>query len=806
MKFSEAWLREYVNPDLSTQELVDQLTMAGLEVDGFEPVAAEFSGVVVGEILEVNPHPDADKLVICTVASGIEELQVVCGAPNARPGIKIPFAQVGAVFPDLTIRQAKLRGVESNGMLCSERELGLSDSHEGLMELPADAPVGEDIRSYLTLEDCIIDLDLTPNRGDCLSMLGLGRETGLINAMDVHVHGVPEIPALIDDEFPVQLAAPDACSRFVGRVIRDVDVTAETPLWMKEKLRRADLRSIDPVVDITNFVMLELGQPLHAYDLDKLTGKIVVRQSRAGEKCTLLDGSEVELNDDTLLITDDSGPIGLAGVMGGLSTSVTASTTDIFFEGAFFAPPAIAGRARSYGMSTDAAHRFERGLDWRGQARAIERATELLMEIAGGRPGPVIETFDDHNLPTEKSVELRASRISRVLGVEIDNEAVDGILDRLGFRTMVLDVEADAELTQHTWEVSAPSHRFDIAIEADLIEEISRVYGYNNLPIRTPSASLTMTPRSESDLPLSRLRDQLVARGYFEAITYSFVDAGLQQQLDPGQEAIALANPLSSDMSVMRTTIWTGLLKSLIYNVNRQQDRVRLFETGLCFSQPPNQAALSFDDISQVQKLAGVACGRRHDENWANSSELIDFYDIKGDIESLLTLTGEPDRFRFVAHQHPALQPGQSAAIEKDSEIVGFLGLLDPRIQQSLDIRYPVFIFEIKIDSLITKKLAQSTPMSRFPEVRRDIAVIVDCNVTSDQVRECVYSAFDDTLQNLKLFDVYQGKGIDPNRKSLALGLTFQHSSRTLTDDEINDSMDRIVSTLQAQLGASLRN
>ncbi len=808
MKFSEAWLREYVNPDLTTQQLVDQLTMAGLEVDGFDPVAAEFTDIVVGEILSVEQHPDADKLVVCSVSSGSEELQVVCGAPNARAGIKVPFALVGAKLPDLKIKKAKLRGVESNGMLCSERELGLSDNHEGLMELPADAPVGEDIRDYLRLNDSIIDLDLTPNRSDCLSMIGLGRETGLINSMDVHIHDVPAIPAMIEDTFPVALAAEDACPRFVGRVIRDVDVSAETPLWMKEKLRRSDIRSIDPVVDITNYVMLELGQPLHAYDLAKLQGKIVVRQSKAGEKCTLLDGNEIELHDDTLLITDDSGPIGLAGVMGGLSTSVTTETTDIFFEGAFFAPTAIAGRARSYGMSTDAAHRFERGVDWQHQARAIERATELLMEIAGGKPGPTIETVDSHHLPTEKSVELRASRISRVLGVEIDNDTVDEMMARLGFNAVPLDLETGGKsgVEEHTWQVSAPSHRFDIAIEADLIEEISRVYGYNNLPVRTPKASLAMAPRSETQLPLNRIRDQLVSRGYFEAITYSFVDADLQGRLDPGQEPIALANPLSAEMSVMRTTIWTGLLKSLIYNVNRQQDRVRLFETGLCFSQPPNQADLQFDNISQVRKIAGVACGRRAEENWANSAEVIDFYDIKGDVECVLALTGHPGEFEFVPQSHPALHAGQSAAILKDGEAIGFVGLLDPRVQQDLDCRYPIFLFEIKIEEVIAKSIAQSAAMSRFPEVRRDIALILDQAVTAGQVRQCIENTADETLQNLKLFDVYQGKGIDPNRKSLALGLTFQHSSRTLTDDEINDSMDRIVSTLQAQLGASLRN
>lgn len=801
MKFSEAWLREFVNPDLSTQALVDQLTMAGLEVDGFEPVAADFDKVVVGEILDVNQHPDADKLVVCRVSSGEDEHQVVCGAPNARAGIKVPFALVGAVFPDLKIKKAKLRGVESYGMLCSERELGLSDHHEGLMELPHDAPVGTDIRAYLDLDDAIIEVDLTPNRSDCLSMVGIARETGLMNRLDVTETSRSRVEAAIEETFPVELAADEACPRFVGRVIRNIDQKAETPLWMKEKLRRADLRSIDPVVDVTNYVMLELGQPLHAYDLEKLRGKIVVRQSSAGEKLTLLDESEIETLEQTLLITDDSGPIGLAGIMGGLSTSVTTATKDIFLEGAFFAPTAIAGRARSYGMSTDAAHRFERGVDWQGQVRAVERATELLTEISGGEPGPISETIDENRLPRQNTVELRASRIARVLGVQIDDEEVDEILDRLAFPTSTTD-----EAGEHKWVVNAPSHRFDIAIEADLVEEISRVYGYNNLPTRTPMTSLQMSPRPESEISLNRIRDQLVSRGYFEAVTYSFVDSAMLEVLDPENDPITLANPLSAEMSVMRTTIWAGLLKSLIYNVNRQQNRVRLFETGLCFTQPPNQDGLSFSNISQVKKLAGVACGPRQDENWANDQEVIDFYDVKGDLESILAMTGQHDTFEFKSASHPALHPGQSASIVQNGEIVGFVGLLDPRIQQKFDIRYPVFLFELDLSPISNKKVASSESMSRFPEVRRDIAIIVDQSVTASALRQSIQSTSDDTLKNLKLFDVYQGKGIDPTRKSIALGLTFQHASRTLTDDEINNSMAKIIASLEAEFGASLRN
>ena len=789
MKFSENWLREFVNPELSTQALVDQLTMAGLEVDGFDPVAAAFNNVVVGEILETSPHPDADKLVVCRISSGTEEHQVVCGAPNARAGIKVPFALVGAKFPDLKIKKAKLRGVESHGMLCSERELGLSEEHEGLMELPLDAPVGDDIINYLGLDDSIVDLDLTPNRSDCLSMIGLARETGLMNQLDVSEVNLQKVEPSIQDTFPVEL------------VVRNIDQTAKSPLWMKEKLRRSGLRSIDPVVDVTNYVMLELGQPLHAYDHAKLNNKIVVRQSTAGEKVTLLDGSEVETLADTLLITDGSGPIGLAGVMGGLSTSVTSETKDIFLEGAFFAPTAIAGRARAYGMNTDAAHRFERGVDWQGQVRAIERATELLIQISGGQAGPVTETVDSSNLPIEKTIELRASRISRVLGVDIDNSAVDDIFARLNFPASTTDHNGE-----HIWVVSAPSHRFDIAIEADLIEEISRVYGYNNLPTRTPLASLNMSKKAETELSLNRVRDHLVGRGYFEAITYSFVDTAMQATLDPEQTPIPLANPLSAEMSVMRTSIWPGLVKSLIYNVNRQQTRVRLFESGLCFSQPAHLDGLAFDNILQVKKIAGVVCGPRQDENWSNDSQLVDFFDVKGDIESVLALTGQSENFEFIAQSHPALHAGQSAAIRKNGETVGYVGLLDPRVQQELDIRFPIFLFELAVDAVIAKKLAHSEPMSRFPEVRRDIAVIVDQTATAADLRQCITTAATDTLQNLKLFDVYQGKGIDPNRKSLALGLTFQHTSRTLTDDEINDSVEKIVASLEAQFGASLRN
>ena len=801
MKFSESWLREFVNPELSTQDLVDQLTMAGLEVDGFEPVAAKFSKVVVGEILSTESHPDADKLVVCKVSSGAEEHQVVCGAPNARKGIKIPFALVGAKLEDFKIKKAKLRGVESFGMLCSEKELGISDSHEGLMELPLDAPVGDDVRDYLALDDSIIDLDLTPNRSDCLGMVGLGRETGLVNGLDVKKLEIQAIAATIEDTFAVSLQAGESCPRFVGRVIRDIRLDAQTPLWMKEKLRRSEIRSIDPVVDVTNYIMLELGQPMHAYDLSKLQGEIVVRKSKASEKVVLLDSSDVELLDDTLLITDESGAIGIAGIMGGLTTSVTDETVDIFLESAFFAPMAIAGRARSYGMNTDASHRFERGVDWQGQAQAIERATELLLSIAGGNAGPTTETVLQDQLPEVPTVSLRLSRVKRLLGVDIGAEQVSDMLSRLGF-----DSKRDGEADETVWQVTAPSHRFDIAIEADLIEEISRVYGYNNLPVRTPESQLHMAPVSEAQLTVNRIKDQLVASGYQEAITYSFVDPAMQLLLDPENDPIVLANPISSEMGVMRTTLWSGLLKSLIYNINRQQTRVRLFETGLRFLQAPNSAELEIANIRQEPMLAGVSYGQKQSENWAEASQGIDFYDVKGELESVIALTGDASQFRFEKGVHSALHPGQTALISRDGEPVGYFGLIDPRVAKTLGLEQNAYLFEVKLSGLSSRRVPQAANLSKFPEVRRDIAVIVDEIVSAAEIDACVKSVEIGAFQNLKLFDVYQGEGIDLNRKSIALGLTFQDASRTLTDDEINDFVAKIIQALSTQLGASLRN
>ncbi len=796
MKFSEQWLRELVNPAIDTQGLVDQVTMAGLEVDEVEPVAKAFSGVVVGEILTAEQHPDADKLQVCQVTDGTETFQVVCGAPNARAGLKTAFATLGAELPTpdgnvFKIKKAKLRQVESFGMLCAEDELGIADNHAGIMELPADAPVGTCLRDYLNLNDQVIDVDLTPNRGDCLSIIGLAREVGVLNKAPVADVPDTETAPVIDDTFPVTLAAPEDCPRYVGRVIRNINPQAETPVWMQQRLERSGIRCIDPVVDVTNYVLLEFGQPMHAFDLDKLSGGINVRRAEQGEKLVLLDGQVIELKADTLVIADANGPVAMAGIMGGEPTSVTDATQHIFLESAFFNPISIAGRARSYGLHTDSSHRFERGVDWQLQVRAVNRATQLLLDIVGGEAGPVIETVETEALPANRQVRLRQSKIDAMLSFAMPAAEVEEILTRLG---MIVEAAAVAG----EWLVSVPSYRFDIALEVDLIEELARVYGYNNLPVRTPTASLPLKSDDETQAKIGTLRRSLVAMGYQEAITYSFIEAGLQKQFDDQYEALALANPISAEMAVMRTTLWPGLTKALQYNQNRQQSRVRLFETGQRF-------LAEGDSVVQENVLAGLISGKRQPEGWQATKDVVDFFDLKGDVENLLALAGAKGEFTFVADRHVALHPGQTARIEKQGKTVGFMGALHPNLIKSLDLDGPVYLFEIRLQPLLQGVLPRYQEISKFPESRRDLAVVVDEQVAFEQVRALASENAGSYLKQITLFDVYQGQGIDPGRKSLALGLTWQHPSRTLNDEEINSAVDAIVSALASTVGASLR-
>lgn len=805
MKISEAWLREWVNPPVDTATLAEQITMAGLEVDALEAVAGEFAGVVVGEIVDIKPHPDADKLRVCQVSSGAgDPVQVVCGAPNARAGLKAPFARVGAVLPgDFKIKKAKLRGVESRGMLCAQTELGAGDDDSGLWELAADAPVGEPLQDYLQLSDSVIDIDLTPNRGDCLSLRGVAREVGVINREPVSEPVVEPVEPTSDNTFPFSIAATDACPRYLGRVIEGVDITRPSPLWLQEKLRRAGLRPRDCVVDVTNYVLLELGQPMHAFDRDKLDTEIVVRLADAGEKITLLDGQEVALKDDTLLITDSTGPVAMAGIMGGERTAVSETTRNIFFESAFFAPLALAGRARRYGLHTDASHRYERGVDYELPRLAMERATRLLIDIAGGEAGPIVDSTAEAELPAARRVALRRERILSGLGFSIPDAEVEDILNRLGLETQANSAQSsDPSVSNNQgWTFSVPSHRFDIEIEEDLLEELARIYGYNNLPTEVAPMSLAMDWAPEGHTGLAALKSVLTARDYFEAITYSFVGEELNSLFDPDSQPVKLQNPLSTDLAVMRTSLWPGLVNALIHNVNRQQSRVRLFESGMRFIARGEQ-------LEQEPVLAGAITGARLPESWAAKETPADFYDLKGDMEALLAATGRAGEFQFEKLEsggHPALHPGQCAAIVCDGKPVGIMGALHPRIQQSLDLAQPVFLFELRQSDLLVRKVPEFAEISKFPEVRRDIAVLVDKSVQVSALQSRVLKIGGDCLQELKVFDLYVGKGIDPQRKSVALGLTFQHPSRTLTESEINTSIESVVKSLKEEFDAELR-
>ena len=791
MKINELWLRDWVNPPLTTEQLSAQLTMAGLEVDALTPVAGPFSGVVVGEITAIAQHPDADKLRVCQVSNGVGTVQVVCGARNARLGLKIPFAQLGALLPDdFAIKKAKLRGIESFGMLCAAEELGLAEQSEGLLELPIDAPVGTNLRDYLHLDDHQIELGVTPNRADCLSVAGLAREVGVLNKLPVQAVPTPAVAHEIDDVIPVEIQAAAECPRYVGRVIRNVDPSRAAPQWLIERLRRCGIRSIDPIVDITNYVMLELGQPMHAFDFERLSGGIRVRLATPGETLTTLDGQELKLRADTLVIADHERPLALAGIMGGKESAVSDSTRHVFLESAFFAPHLLAGRARAYGLHTESSHRFERGVDHQLQVRAIERATRLILDIVGGQAGPVIEVANDQ-LPSNATIALRRAAIPRLLGIDISDSDVEAILEGLGLTI---------ERTNEGWMTLVPSWRFDLNIEVDLIEELARVYGYDRLPLRSIESTLPLAPKPERNLDPTAMRSTLAARDYQEVITYSFVDPKLQALLAPQQAVVELRNPISGDMSVMRTTLWAGLLSTVVHNLNRQQQRVRLFETGLNFK--PSTNALP----EQKKMLAMAITGRRYPESWSAANDLADFFDLKGDFEALLQLARERGRVSFKPAEHPALHPGQCAAIVVNDKVVGHLGALHPELQRQLDIAQSVYLLEVEWSAIAEGTVPKFAELSKFPEVRRDLAFEFDRQLAAEDILSAVREVAGNYLRDLRLFDVYQGKGIDPQRKSLAFGLTFQHSSRTLTDEEITAAVDAVASVLKTRFGATLRN
>jgi phenylalanyl-tRNA synthetase beta chain len=766
--------------------------MAGLEVDSVEPAAAGLESLLVGEVLSVEKHPDADKLKVCQVSIGEDSpLQIVCGAPNVIAGGKYPLAPVGARLPgDLKIRKNKLRGVESHGMLCSANELGLSEDHEGLMTLPADAETGQQLQALLGLDDTIIEIDLTPNRGDCLGIEGISREVGTLLRCPVSPVEIKPVPATIDDSFDVEVQAPEACPQYLGRVIRGVNVNAQTPLWIQERLRRSGLRSLGAVVDVTNYVLLELGQPMHAFDLAQLSGGIQVRYASEGEQLTLLDERVITLDKLTLVIADHEKPLAIAGVMGGIHSGVEDETTDVFLECAFFPPKIIAGRARTYGMHTESAYRFERGVDPALQQRAIERATALLIGIAGGEAGSVETVTAAEYLPESVPVTLRQARIRKVLGISPGADEVMDILTRLGMDV----VEQGAD-----WLVQSPTYRFDIAIEADLIEEIGRVYGYNRLPSVSLQGALEVQPVTENENSIDELCSVLVSRGYQEAVTYSFIDPELQARINPDFKPVALANPISTEMAEMRTSLWPGLLGAVQYNLHRQKTRLRFFEHGLRFYSQD-------DEIHQDMMLAGVITGSRLPEYWDGKGEPVDFYDMKGDVDALLALTGHAKDFTFVAAEHPALHPGQSARVSSGKDTVGWVGRIHPSLAGQLDLNPDTFVFELEFAALESGRLAHFKPISRFPSIRRDLAVVVDNDLGVAELQAAVEQAAGELLQALLIFDVYRGKGVETGRKSIAFGLILQDYSRTLTEQDIEAVVTQVTEQLGKKFGATLRD
>ncbi|MBO1109124.1 phenylalanine--tRNA ligase subunit beta [Plesiomonas shigelloides] len=795
MKFSESWLREWVNPAISTEELSEQITMAGLEVDAVEPVAGVFTGVVVGHVVECAQHPDADKLRVTKVDVGAgEPIDIVCGAPNCRQGLKVCCATVGAVLPgDFKIKKAKLRGQPSEGMLCSFDELAIPVESDGIIELPADAPVGMDVREYLKLNDNAIEIGLTPNRADCLGMLGIAREVGVLNRLPVTEPQISPVAASIDNVMPIKVSAPDACPRYLGRVIKGIDANATSPLWMQEKLRRCGIRSIDPVVDVTNYILLEMGQPMHAFDHAKIDGGIVVRMAEEGEKLTLLDGNEVTLRADTLVVADHSRPLAMAGIFGGEYSGVTVETKDVLLECAFFSPLSITGRARAYGLHTDSSHRFERGVDYAVQNKAVERATALLLEICGGEAGPVVDVTSATHLPQAATITLRRSKLDALIGYHVEDDVVTDILTRLG---------CQVSKTAEGWTAVAPSWRFDMEIEEDLVEEVARIFGYNNIPNEAPLAELRMNDHREANLPLKRVKAALVDKGYQEAITYSFVDPKVQALLHPGEEAMILPNPISVDMSAMRLSLWSGLIGAAVYNQNRQQPRVRIFESGLRFV--PDAAAEN--SVRQEVMLAGLLTGNRSNEHWGQESKTVDFFDMKGDLEAVLELTGRLDDVKFEACSNPALHPGQSAALVLDGEQIGFIGALHPELERKLDLNGRTMLFEVLWDKISQRTITSAQSISRFPANRRDIAIVVDESVSAQNIIDECRKVGGNQLVGVNLFDVYRGKGVNDGCKSLAISLTLQDTSRTLEEEEIANAVSGIVEALKVRFQASLRD
>ncbi|WP_031946254.1 phenylalanine--tRNA ligase subunit beta [Acinetobacter pittii] len=791
MKISENWLRTWVNPAIDSETLSDQLTMLGLEVDELAPVAKPFTGVVVGEVLTVEQHPDADRLRVTTVNIGSgEPLQIVCGAPNVRAGMKAPVATIGAVLPgDFKIKKGKLRGVESQGMLCGASEIDLEDKIDGLLELPADAPVGINIREYLKLDDNVIDISITPNRGDCFSIRGIAREIAVINQLQMNEPDIKSVEATIADEKKVVISTEGA-PRYLGRVIKNVNVKAATPEWMEQALARSGIRTHSILVDVTNYVLMELGQPMHAFDLAKIEGTVHVRQAQPQEKLQLLNDQEVELQEDIMAIADDQKALAIAGIMGGLASSVTDDTTDIFLESAFFAPLAIAGRARRFGLHTDSSQRYERGVDFELPLIAMNRASQLIQELAGGEFGPITVAEKTEILPKREAIELKQAQVDQLLGYQLTADFIADALTRLGCE---VTVKAEGE-----WNVVPPSHRYDMAIYQDLIEEVARIDGYDNIQISLPSMDVQLA-KYQDRFEIAELRQTIVTLGYQEAISFSFADAKLEKQLNPQVNPLMLANPISSDLAAMRSTLLSSLIPCVQYNLNRQQSRVRFFELGLRFDY---QDAKSIEDLKQIPTLALVAVGSQQPESWHVKPQPMDFFDFKGEIEEILA-AGRV-KVEYVRSERAWLHPGQSAEILVDGQSIGYIGRLHPSLENELDLS-TTWVAELNQTAVLQSYVSNFTELSRFPSIRRDIALLISDNINVRDIQQLIEKTGGELLDSTWLFDVYTGQGVEEGKRSLAFALLWQHPSRTLEDAEIKSGMDNIIQVLENTYQATLR-
>ena len=793
MNVPESWLRSFCNPPLPGEEIGERLTMAGIEVEACEPFGPKFSGVVVGEVLSVDRHPGADKLTVCSVDAGTGKLQVVCGAPNVRAGMKVPLAKVGAKLPGMEIKAAALRGVESQGMLASARELGLSQDHSGLLELPPEAQPGADVRAVLGLDERILTLKLTPNRADCLSILGVAREVAALTDTPLVVPSVEKIPAGNGGKHPVRISAPEGCGRFAGRVIRNVDAAAPTPGWMKARLESAGQRTISALVDVTNYVMLELGRPLHVYDLDKLKGPIDVRWGRAGEKLLLLNEQEVEVDPEVLCITDASGVIGLAGIMGGESTKADAATKNVFLESAFFFPGAVAGRSRRYNFTSDAGHRFERGVDFDNNVQGIERATRLILDVCGGEPGPTEDLVA--RLPTRKPVAMRVARAQKVIGVPVSAGDMAGVFSRLA---LPFRQERD------TFVVTPPSFRFDLEIEEDLIEEVARVYGFERIAAHPPRAAATPLPAPEGRRSAHALRERMAAVGYREVINFSFVEPAWEADLAGCDDPIRLLNPIASPLSVMRSSLIAGLVDVVRKNHQRKVPRIRVFELGRVFLRDPQapDGPLSVRGVRQPMRMAAAAYGPALAEQWEGTEREVDFFDVKADLEALAA----PLALGFEPAPHPALHPGRSARVLARGRPAGWIGELHPRWLSKYELPNPPIVFEVDIEALAQVPLAQPGVPSRFPPTLRDIALEFDADTPAQAVLDALRAESPGFVRSVRLFSVYRGAGLPQGKKSLAFRVVMQDTARTLTDAEADATRDTLVASLGRRFSAKLRS